>query len=121
MIITVLLVVVADPARQRPGCRPVLAPLVSSAAWLATILLYTGGHALYYRSQSSALLSLAGGAAVLGFIFFCVQGRLTLQVGERVERAARARGELPAQVPGVNWPDVARRRRSDTRPLDLPV
>jgi hypothetical protein len=124
MIITVLLVVVADPGLQYPGCRPVLAPLVSSAAWLATVLLYTGGHALYYRSQSSALLSLAGGAALLGFIFFCVQSRV--QVLSRTTARTRrprciditggTRGESLRGASGasarVNWPDLPTGRRS---------
>jgi hypothetical protein len=124
MIITVLLVVVADPGRQYPGCRPMLAPLVSSAAWLATVLLYTGGHALYYRSQSSALLSLAGDAALLGFIFFCVQSRVQVlsRTTARTQRPpyidipGGTRGESLRGASGasarVNRPDLPTGRRS---------
>jgi hypothetical protein len=129
LVIAVLLVVLADPGRQHPGCRPMVAPLVSSAAWLATILLYTGGHALYYRSQSSALLSLAGSAVLLGFIFFCVQNRV--QVSSRTTartprppyiditsvRTGAMRGESLRGPSGAsvraNWPDLARERRSE--------
>jgi hypothetical protein len=129
LVIAVLLVVLADPGRQHPGCRPMVAPLVSSAAWLATILLYTGGHALYYRSQSSALLSLAGSAVLLGFIFFFVQNRV--QVSSRTTagtprppyiditsvRTGAMRGESLRGSSGAsvraNWPDLARERRSE--------
>jgi hypothetical protein len=129
LVIAVLLVVLADPGRQHPGCRPMVAPLVSSAAWLATILLYTGGHALYYRSQSSALLSLAGSAVLLGFIFFCVQNRV--QVSSRTTarrprppyiditsvRTGAMRGESLRGSSGAivraNWPDLGRERRSE--------
>jgi len=128
MVITVLLVVVADPGRQHPGCRPVIAPLASSAAWLATVLAYTGGHALYYRSQISAVLSIAGGAAALVFMFFCVQSRA--QVSPRTTARARrpphvdipsgraggTHGETLRAVSGasarINWPDVAHGPRS---------
>lgn len=124
MLITVLLVVVADPGRQHPGCRPVLAPLVSSAAWLATVLFYTGGHALYYRSQGSALLSLAGGVALVGFILFCVQSREVSSARTRrppyidipSRRTGGTHGDSQRAASGANavvkWPDVARGRRS---------
>jgi hypothetical protein len=75
MIIVVLLVVFAAPGRMPARCRPVLAPLASSATWLATIFVYTGAHALSYGSRGMALIALAGGAATLGFVFFCLRGR----------------------------------------------
>jgi hypothetical protein len=144
LVITVLLIVVADPGRPHPGCRPVLAPLVSSAAWLATILLYTGGHALDFKSQFSALFSIAGGAAALAFIFYCVQSRV--QVSS--ERTARTRRPPHTEIPSaravpsgrtvpsgraggthgegvrgasgtsarVNWPDVALGRSGNKPP-----
>jgi hypothetical protein len=127
MIIAVLLIVIADPGRQHPGCRPLLAPLVSSAAWLATVLLYTGGHALVYKSQLSALLSLAVGAAALGFIFYCVQSGAQVASGTTARtrrppdmdipsgRAGGTPGEglrgASAASAGVNWPDVAHGHR----------
>jgi hypothetical protein len=143
LVITVLLIVVADPGRQHPGCRPVIAPLVSSAAWLATVLFYTGGHALYFRLQFSALLSLAGGIAALGLIYFCVQSRV--QSSETIARKRRpSHTEIPSgrAVPSgrgvpsgraggthgealrgasgpsarVNWPDVALGRSGNKAP-----
>jgi hypothetical protein len=123
MIIAVLLVVVADPRRPHAGCRPMLAPPVSSAAWLATILFYTGGHALYYRSQSSALLSLAGGAALLGLIFVCVarRARVSFRTTMRTRRSryldiptGRMRGTRGEILRGAG-------RDLEMQPLDLPV
>jgi hypothetical protein len=123
MVITVLLIVLADPGRQHPGCRPVFAPFVSSAAWLATVLFYTGLHALYYRLQISALLSLAGGAAALGFIFLCVHGRVQVssQTTARTRRprhipSGRASGTQGERLRGagamVKWSEAAHGRRS---------
>jgi hypothetical protein len=125
MIIAILLLVFADPGREQPCCRPVLAPLVSSATWLATIFLYTGGHALYYGSRNPALVAIAGGAATLGFIYLCLQGRTLLWSPMRarsgqpsfVDRAAErstdpsadAHGESqPHDSPARTWADVAR-------------
>jgi hypothetical protein len=132
LVITVLLIVIADPGRQHPGCRPMLAPLVSSAAWLTTILLYTGGHALYYRSQISALLSLAVGAAVLGFIFYCVQSSAQFASGTAARTRRRPNFDIPSgragDPPGeglrgasaasarVSWPDVAHGHRPGNTP-----
>jgi hypothetical protein len=138
LVITVLLIVVADPGRQQPGCRPVLAPLVSSAAWLATVLFYTGGHALYYKLQISALLSLAGGAAALGLIFFVLQSRVQVSSGTTARarrpshtdirsgagvpsgRAGGTHGEGLRAASGassrVNWPDIARGRPGNKAP-----
>jgi hypothetical protein len=124
LVITVLLIVIADPGQQHPGCRPVLAPFVSSAAWLATILFYTGVHALYYRLQGSALLSLAGGAAALGLIFFCIQGRLP--VLSRTTGRRRPFRDIPSGRAGethgegararLNWPEVAQEPSRNTAP-----
>jgi hypothetical protein len=127
LVITVLLVVVADPGRQHPGCRPVIAPLVSSAAWLATVLAYTGGHALYFRLQISALFSLVASAAALGFVFFCVQSRVQSRVQVSSRPTARTRRPPHVDIPNgraggthgerlraasgasarLDWPDVA--------------
>jgi hypothetical protein len=122
MIIAVLLAVVADRGRQCPSCRPMLAPLVSSAAWLATVLFYTGGHALYYRSQSSALFSLAAGVVLLGFIFFCVRHRVWGSTGTTVPRrppypdtrTGRTRATRGGILRGASG-------ELEIRPLDLPV
>jgi hypothetical protein len=89
MIIIILLVVFAAPGTVPARCRPLLAPLASSATWLATIFAYTGAHALYYGSRSAALIALGGGAATLAFIFLCLQGRA------HVSSATRARPRRP--------------------------
>jgi hypothetical protein len=123
MIIAVLLVVVANPGRQYPGCRPVLAPLVSSAAWLATILFYTGGHALYYRSQSSALLSLASGAALLVFIFFCVRRRVRVSSRTTMRTRRSPYLDIPTGRTGGTRDEIllGAGGNLEMRPLDLPV
>jgi hypothetical protein len=123
MIIAVLLVVVADPGRQYAGCRPVLAPLVSSAAWLATVLFYTGGHALYYRSQSSALLSLASGATLLGFIFFCIQRHVRVSSRTTMRTRRSPYLDIPTARTGGTRAGILRGAGGnlEVRPLDLPV
>jgi len=70
MIITIFLVVIADPGRQPARWRPALAPLVGGAAWLAIILLYTGSHTLSYESWRAAIAPLATGAALLAIIAY---------------------------------------------------
>jgi hypothetical protein len=74
MIVAILLVIFADPEGKPLRCHPALAPLVSSATLLATIFLYVGGHALYYASRGSALVSLMSGMALLVFIALCFRG-----------------------------------------------
>jgi len=73
VIVAILLVIFADPRGKPLRCHPTFAPLVSSAALLATILFYSGGHALYYGSKSPALMPLMSGMALLAFAI-CVQG-----------------------------------------------
>ncbi|HEY2528630.1 MAG TPA: hypothetical protein VGJ20_11905 [Xanthobacteraceae bacterium] len=73
MIITILLVVLADPEGKPQRCQPALALLVSPAALLATIFFYAGGHALYY-GKGAALAPLMSGTALLAFIALCVLG-----------------------------------------------
>jgi hypothetical protein len=65
MIIAILLLVFADPGTKKARRRAALAPLVSVAALLAAIFLYTGVHALYYAAAQTALAPLTGGAAFL--------------------------------------------------------
>ena len=72
MVITILLAVLADRKASPARCRPLLAPLVSSTALLATLLIYTGAHALSYGSFSAAIAPLAGGTALLLLIFLCL-------------------------------------------------
>jgi hypothetical protein len=75
LIFAILVLVFVDPGRAQPRCRPSLAPLVCSATWLATIFLYAGVHALNHGTKTAVLVSFAGGAAALGFVFFCLRIR----------------------------------------------
>jgi hypothetical protein len=75
MIITVLMVVFAHPDGTRDRRHPVLAPLAGGIALVAVILLYTGGHALYYGSKSASVAPFVSGAALLMLVLFCVPGR----------------------------------------------
>jgi len=86
-IIAILLVVFADPDGKPQRCHPMFAPLASSAALLATIFFYAGGHALYYGG-SPALMPLMSGVALLAFIALCAQGssREWLQMMETMRR-----------------------------------
>jgi len=65
MLITLLLLVFADPGRKQAYCHPVVAPLVSGTVLLAVIFLYAGSHALYYRSSLAALEPLAKGMGLV--------------------------------------------------------
>lgn len=80
MIITILVVVFSHPAGSRERRRPALAPLVSGVALPAVILLYTGGHALYYGSQRAWLVPLMSGAALLVLILFLRRPEFALRV-----------------------------------------
>ena len=89
MIIAILLVVVAEPGREQPLCRPALAPVVSATVLLAAIVLYSGAHTLYYGTWSSAFVPLASGAAPL-VVFLYLRGfpRTLLRIGARGFRHA---------------------------------
>jgi hypothetical protein len=89
VIITVFLVVFAQPEGTRERRRPMLAPLVGGIAIPAVIFLYTGGHALYYGSKSASAAPLMIGAALLALIFACLNGlsrsgRLGLVIGNTI-------------------------------------
>jgi hypothetical protein len=75
MLIAVLMVVAAQPGGARDRRHPALAPLVGGMTLLAVILLYTGGHALYYGSKIASVAPLAGGVALLTLVLLCVPGR----------------------------------------------
>lgn len=75
MIITILMVVFAHPGGTRDRRHPALAPLAGGITLAAVILLYTGGHALYYGSKSASVAPLLSGAALLTLILLCVPGR----------------------------------------------
>ena len=74
LIITIFLVVLANPAGAPARCRPILALLVASVAVPAVIFLYTGGHALYYGSTSASGVPFVIGAALLALIFLGFNG-----------------------------------------------
>jgi hypothetical protein len=74
MIVIILLVVFADPGSRPACCRPPRAPLVSVAAMLASLFIYTGSHALYFGAWRDALVALATGAALLTVILLYLQG-----------------------------------------------
>jgi hypothetical protein len=73
-IVTILLMVFADPGRKRTCCRPIVAPVVGGTALLAVIFLYTGIHALYYGSSEAALIPLMSGASLLTVGALCLRG-----------------------------------------------
>jgi hypothetical protein len=75
MIIAILMVVFARPGDAHERRHPALAPLAGGMTLAAVILLYTGGHALYYGSNSASVASLMSGAALLMLILVCVPGR----------------------------------------------
>ena len=74
LIITIFLVVLANPEGAPERCRPILAPLVGSIAVPAVIFLYTGGHALYYGSKNASGIPFVIGAALLASIFLGLNG-----------------------------------------------
>ena len=74
LVITIFLVVLANPAGAPARCRPILAPLIGSVAVPALIFLYTGGHALYYGSQNASCTPFVIGVALLALIFLCLNG-----------------------------------------------
>jgi hypothetical protein len=74
MIITILMVVFAQPGDKHDRRHPALAPLAGGLALPAVILLYTGSHALYYGSKSASVAPLMGGAALLTLVLLCVRG-----------------------------------------------
>jgi hypothetical protein len=75
MIIAILMVVFARPGGTHERCHPALAPLAGGMTLAAVIFLYTGGHALYYGSESASVAPLVSGAALLTLVLLCVPGR----------------------------------------------
>jgi hypothetical protein len=73
IIVTILLLVFADPGRKQARCRPAVAPLVGGTALLALIFLYTGTHTLYYGPSEAALVPLMSGAALLSVGLLCLR------------------------------------------------
>jgi hypothetical protein len=75
MIIAILMVVFAHPGGTQDRRRPALAPLAGGTTLAAVILLYTGGHALYYGSTGASVAPFVSGAVLLTLILLYVPGR----------------------------------------------
>jgi hypothetical protein len=103
VIITILLVVFAQPGSSAERRRPMLAPLVGGIAVPAVIFLYTGGHALYYGSKSASAAPFAIGAMMLAVLFFCLNGlpRSGLLRGLVIGRASNEQPRAPL-VPAMS-------------------
>ena len=101
MIITIFLVVLANPAGTPERCRPILAPLVGCIAVPAVIFLYTGGHALYYGSKNASAGPFMIGAAMLALIFLSLNA--LPRTGRRRPSAVNAqRGQRLREAPRVS-------------------
>jgi hypothetical protein len=90
MIITILMMVFARPGGTDER-HPALAPMAGGMTLAAVIFLYTGGHALYYGSESASIASLMGGAALLTLTLVCVPGRAQSLFRIAVARLSRWR------------------------------
>jgi hypothetical protein len=75
MIVTILVLVFADPGRKQACCSPGIAPLVGGTALLAFIFLYSGAHALYYGPSDGAIVPLMASAALLTVGLLCLRNR----------------------------------------------
>src|SRR5262249_50721338 len=75
MMITILMVVFVHRGGTHDRRHPALAPLAGAITLAAVILLYTGGHALYYGSKSASVAPLVSGAALLMLILLTVSER----------------------------------------------
>ena len=111
-----VLTVVADPGRHAVSHRPALAPLVSGAALVATICLYTGAHTLYYGSWRDALAPLGGGAALLAASLLTLHRpafALVSTAARGLQRLIRRRPTRPPREPpdeAADAPPMARHR-----------
>jgi hypothetical protein len=74
MIITILIVIFAYPGDTNDRRHPALASPAAGLTLAAVVLLYTGGHALYYGSKIASVIPLLGGAALLTLVLLCVPG-----------------------------------------------
>jgi hypothetical protein len=101
LIIAILLVVVAEPGREQALRRPALAPVVSGAALLAAIFLYSGVHTLYYDSWRPALDPLAIGMALLVVIFLFLNGFTLASMRMRAQPSRPSPNE-PRRATGSN-------------------
>jgi hypothetical protein len=102
LIIAILIVVFAHPSETHDRRHPALAPLAGGMTLAAVILLYTGGHALYYGSKSASVAPLVSGAALLTLILLCVRGRTPLLLQSAVAGLPRWRANGSA---GDEWRD----------------
>jgi protein-S-isoprenylcysteine O-methyltransferase Ste14 len=98
MMIAILVAVFADPDGRPARCRPALAPVISSMALPATLLLYTGAHTLSYTSLTTPIAPLAGGTALLLLVFLCLRRFAEAPRNTRQESGQELVRELPGQV-----------------------
>ena len=99
MMIAILVAVFADPCGRPARCRPALAPVISSMALPATLLLYTGAHTLSYTSLTTPIAPLAGGTALLLLIFLCLRRLAEAPRSTRHESGQDLVRQVPSQVP----------------------
>jgi hypothetical protein len=115
MIITILIVIFAHPGGTNDRRHPALASPAAGTTLAAVVLLYTGGHALYYGSKIASVIPLLSGAALLTLVLLCVLGsaRLLFSIGVgrlsglRVAGIERRDGRC---VSAASAPDLAPRR-----------
>jgi hypothetical protein len=108
MIIIILLVVFAHPGNTRDRRPPMLALLTGSMTLAAVILLYTGGHALYYGSKTASVAPLVCGAALLTLILLCVLGHAQSLLRIVVMRLSGGQTAMPATNDGLGHRFVRR-------------
>jgi hypothetical protein len=100
LIIAILIVIFAQPADTLDRRHPLLAPLVGSGTFAAVVLLYTGGHALYYGSGTASVVPFASGAVLLTLMVLCA--------------SSRARSLLQMAVAGLSRPAIKHGSESST-------
>jgi len=76
LIISVLLVIFADPGRRKVEPLPAFAALTSGAVLLAVIFIYSGLHALAFHGWPAARFPLEPGASLLAVVFLCLNGHI---------------------------------------------
>ena len=98
MMIAILVAVFADPCGRPARCRPALAPVISSMALPATLLLYTGAHTLSYTSLTTPIAPLAGGTALLLLVFLCLRRFAEAPSNTRQESGQDREGQVRSQI-----------------------
>jgi len=76
LVITILLVIFADPGRRKVEPLPTFAPLTSGAVLVAVIFIYSGLHALAFHGWHEAQIPLQIGASLLAIMFLYLNGHI---------------------------------------------